>query len=256
MVWNHPTPTSQVSSLTSTSKPKVLIGVPYRDEKLYLWWTKDMLDPLHMRVDWCEKAFSMVRGIPVSVARDMIVEAALSDPAVTHILWVDTDNICTNKGNPKSPTNPNDALQMLLACDQPIVSGLYRAKQVVGFNYAMWMDVGKGGTPAMTPVLKDNDGNWLMVDQAGKIIRAITKDANWLQVDAIGHGFCLVRREVYLKLKKPWYPWTEKTPSEDFNFCFAARKAGYLISVFTDVQLRHLGELSVNPDGSVQVLEA
>ncbi len=255
MVWSQQLP------IVTQDKPKVLIGTPYRDERLYAWWSTKMLEPLHLQVPWCDKAFQMVRGVPVGVARDTIVEAALADKSITHILWVDADNVCTSKNNPKSPENPNDALQMLLACNQPIVSGLYRAKQATGFNYAMWMSTNTpDGSPGFLNIVRAKDGNWLLgvaSDMSGNLVvqRAVTKEANWLQVDAIGMGFCLVQRQVYEKLQRPWYPWITKTPSEDFSFCIAAKKAGFAINVFTDVQLRHFGDLCVNPDGSVQVLE-
>lgn len=234
MVWNRqPAITPEPAPAPSTAlqtKPKIMIGTPSRDEKLYTWWSMKMLEPLHTPDSRFDKAFQMIRGVPVSVARDLIVEAALADPAVTHVMWVDSDNICM------TPPNPNDAIQMLLACNQPIVSGLYRAKQAVGFNYAFWADVSTEGKPGFVPV------------------QSFT--GNWLQMGAVGMGFCLVRTEVYKRLSRPWYPWTTASPSEDFAFCIAARKAGFAVNVFTEVQLRHLGELCVNPDGKCQVLEA
>lgn len=225
MVWNRQ---PQPSTAIQAGRPKIMIGVPY-EVKITMFWGMRMLAPLlYAPLAWADKAHSMVRGVPLPVARDQIVEAALADPAVTHIMWVDTDNICV------TPPNPNDALKMLYDCNQPIVSGLYRAKQREGFNYAMWMDA-KLDKPGFLP------------------IQSYT--GNWLQVDVVGHGFCLVQRVVYETLKKPWYPWPTPAPSEDFNFCISARKHGFAVNVFTEVQLRHLGELSVNPDGSTSVLE-
>jgi hypothetical protein len=180
----------------------------------------------------------MIRGMPLSVARDQIVKASLADPAVTHIMWIDTDGICVNPTKNKDGKydciNPNEAIEALYRCNEPIVSGLYRAKQASGFHPAMWMDM-KAEKPGFTPVQ-----NWT---------------GNWLQVDVVGMGFCLVKKEVYQNIPEPWYPWPTPTPSEDFAFCINARKAGYKINVMTDIQLKHLGDMCVNPDGSIQVIE-
>jgi hypothetical protein len=184
----------------------------------------------------------MVRGVPQSVARDQIVEMALMDKDVTHILWVDSDSICmketldaAGKGTGEFECiDPNVSLQMLYQANQPIVSGLYRAKQKEGFNYAAWMDAHIPGKTGFAPIQNYT--------------------GNFFQVDVIGMGFCLVKREVYEKVQKPWYPWPEPSPSEDFNFCINARKAGYKINVFGDVKIGHIGQLIVNPDGKVTVL--
>jgi hypothetical protein len=172
----------------------------------------------------------MARGVPQSVARDQIVEMALADKNITHIMLVDTDN-CTEE-----PENPNDAMQALYQLNLPIVSGLYRAKQKEGFNYAAWVDAhlpeGKLGYTS---------------------IQSFT--GNLFEVDTVGMGFCLVKREVYEKMPKPWYPWPTATPSEDFNFCINAKKAGFPINVFAAVKLSHIGQLNVHIDGKVTVLD-
>lgn len=232
MAWNRlqPPTTQPPVSTAPQGKPKIMIAVPH-ESRVYTEWAFKMLGPLmHVPVPWCDKVPQMARGVPLNVARDQLAEAMLADKTVTHIMWVDSDSICS------SPPNPNDAMQMLFQCNQPIVSGLYRAKQKDGFNYAMWMD-------AKLP--------------EGKLgflpIQSFT--GNWLQVDTVGMGFILVQRKVYETLPQPWHPWPTKSPSEDFNFCIAARKAGFSINVFTEVKLRHLGEMGVNLDGTITVLE-
>lgn len=246
MVWNQqlstPSPQANLQSgspAVQTFRPKILIGIPY-ETKITMYWGMKMLTPLlYLPLPFADKSYSMMRGVPLPVARDQIVKAALSDPAVTHIIWIDTDGICVKKDKNKDgkyeTMNPNEAIQMLYQCNQPIVSGLYRAKQVTGFNWAAWVDAKIPDKFGFTPIQ-----SWT---------------GNWLQVDIVGMGFCLVKREVYEKMAEPWYPWPTPQPSEDFSFCIAARKAGYAINVFTDVQLKHTGDLCVNPDGNVEVLE-
>lgn len=228
MVWSRQEAPSPVQTASNqAARPKICIGIPY-EPRITMYWGLKMLVPLlSIKMPWADKTFGMAGGIPLAVARDQIVEGALSDPDVTHIMWIDTDIV------PLDYSNPFDAIKLLYDRNEPIVSGLYRAKQKVGFNYAMWMDE-KLDKPSFHAV------------------ESFT--GNWLQVDVAGMGFMLVKREVYEKLPKPWHPWPTISPSEDFNFCMSARKNGYKVNVFTDVRLRHGGDMVVNPDGSFQIM--
>lgn len=226
MAWNRQIP------ITSTiiKAPRIVIGIPY-EVKITMLFAMKMLCPLLFAPNnWCEKVPQMVRGVPQSIARDQIVDLALADPTVTHILWVDTDSIC------ESPQDPNIALNQLYQCNVPIVSGLYRAKQKQGFNYAAWVDA----------KLPDNKVGFIPIEGY---------TGNFFQVGTIGMGFCLVKREVYEKIPKPWYPWPTAAPSEDFNWCISARKYGYSINVFSGVLISHIGDLIVKTDGSCSVLD-
>lgn len=239
MAWNRQDPIAPIQQPQAQPQilPKILIAIPH-EARMYAEWSYRMLGPLaYQSVPWCQKAHNFARGVPLPVARDQLVEAMLGDPTITHIMWVDTDNVCVKKNDKGDweAVNPNDAMRMLYECNQPIVSGLYRAKQATGFNYAMWMDIkDPSGKPGFVAI-QDFTGNWL-------------------QVDTIGMGFVLVQRKVYETVPRPWHPWATPSPSEDFNFSIAARKAGFMINVFTEVKLRHLGELAVNPDGTFSVL--
>ena len=233
MVWNNIVPAVVQGSPQTSTKPVIGIGISH-EEKITFQWAYRMMGPLlFIPIPWCDKLPLMSRGVPQSVARDQIVNMALADPRISHILWVDTDNVCVGP-NP-SPADPNQALETLFKLNVPIVSGLYRAKQREGFNYAAWVDAKQPDKQAFSPIQ-----SWT---------------GNLFQVDTIGMGFCLVKREVYEKVPPPWYPWPTVAPSEDFNFCIAARKAGYQINVYTDVKLSHIGTLDVFPDGSIKTLE-
>jgi hypothetical protein len=244
MAWNRQTPldngvtvnpNASAALVTPPTKPLIAIGVPYT-ENLSMWCAMKTIAPAIMQpLPWCDKIAKMSRGLPVSVNRDTIVKMVLDDPKITHIMWIDTDMICD------TPADVNEAMRMLYECNQPIVSGIYRAKQPSGFNWAAWVNVDPstpGGAPISFPP-----------GEEGK------PAPNWFQVDLIGMGFCLVKREVYEKLSPPWYPWIKQSPSEDFNFCTAARAAGYFINVFTGVKLSHIGQLVVHPDGQITTME-
>jgi hypothetical protein len=140
----------------------------------------------------------------------------------THLFWLDSDHVFEN------PQNPNEALRLLYMCDAPIAAGLYRSKQKAGFNYAAWVKTDKGYTPIQS---------WT---------------GNWVRVDVTGLGCCLVKREVFEKVPKPWFHWEEEDAvSEDFFFFEKARAAGYEARIFSEVRLSHLGDLKVLSDGGV-----
>lgn len=56
-----------------------------------------------------------------------------------------------------------------------------------------------------------------------------------LEVDAVGFGCVLIRRHVFEKLAKPWFVsedhLREDGRSEDVNFCYRAKEAGFKIVV-------------------------
>ncbi|MCX7667259.1 MAG: hypothetical protein N2112_17145, partial [Gemmataceae bacterium] len=162
--------------------PHVKICIPHWGS-VSLEWAKRMFAPLDRdpQQDF-EKQVILTRGIlNLDTERNFLVKIALEDPKTTHILFVDTDVVV------EEPSDPNHALRMLLACDAPVASGLYRANQRHGFNYAAW--------------LKNPDG-------VGYIpIQGWTQGANWIKVDAIGLGFALFKREVFEKIPPPWFKW-------------------------------------------------
>ncbi len=231
MVWNRQ------SNNPSTNKPKIVIGIPHTEQVSMMWAVRVLGPLLYNPTNWCIKIPQLARGIPQSVARDQIADMSLKDPEVTHILWVDTDNVPVrkNKDGIWECFDPNVALQMLHQVNQPIVSGLYRAKQKEGFNYAAWMD---GKIP--------NRKGYVPVQ---------SYTGNFFQVDVAGMGFCLIKREVYEKVPKPWHPWPEPSPSEDFNFFESCKSYGYKLNIFAEIQISHIGLLNVMPDASIHVLE-
>lgn len=209
--------------------PHVCVCVPHWGE-VSLEWVQSTYGPLSFlaRADFA-KSQKIARGVlNLDTERNLIAKMALEDKTVTHLLWLDTDVIC------ESPTDPNQALSMLLQCNVPVVSGLYRAKKSKGeYPYAMWMKnpggIGYLGLQSWT--------------------------GNFIKVDAIGFGFVLVRREVFEKVPEPWFVWDKQYPSEDFDFCEKINRHGFEIKVFTDVKLSHVGLMKVRTDGAVHVLD-
>ena len=222
MSWESP---EKKVAPAPSGKPRIAICIPHTGA----WsaeWTDRVYAPLKdIGLDWCEKIHRLCRGVPWPVARNVLAKAALKDPKVTHIFWIDTDVI------PEQPPDPNEALRILYSMNEPIVSGFYRARQKHGFNPAMWTKVPTG------------------------YVSIVKWTGNWINADAVGFGFCLTKREVFEKIPYPWFTWIEEHPSEDFDFCEKAIKYGYKIKVMTDVKAAHLGTLVVKPDGTIRTPE-
>jgi len=178
------------------------------------------------------KSYRISRGIQnLDTERNYLAKEALADKTVTHIMWVDTDSLM------EKPENPNDAIGLLLQCNVPIVSGLYRAKKSKGlYPYCAFMRV-PGPQLGYIPI-----DSWT---------------GNYIKVDVIGFGFILCRREVFEKVPYPWFEWgpEESAPSEDFRFCEKAKQYGFDINLFTEVKLSHGMVGKVKIDGSVHVLD-
>lgn len=203
-------------------KPKVCIAIPHTGS----WsseWTERMYIPLKAIDPNVDKIFRLARGTPLPTARTLLVREALKAES-SHIFFVDSDII--------TEMDPNIALKMLLACNAPIASGLYRSKKKTGFDWAMWLKV-KGG-----------------------YIAANKWTGNWVRVDAIPLGLALIKTEVFKKLPEPWFYWEDPDEiSEDFYFSELARKHGYELRVFTDVRASHILHGKVKSDGTISMLE-
>jgi hypothetical protein len=219
--------------------PKIAISIPFNSNWLPEWVERMYMPLMYQPTNWCQKIAFLTRVPSISVARNTLVEQALSINA-DYALFVDTDVVMEN------PTDPNVALAQLYQTinkskdtsnpgykDARIVSGLYRSKQKTGFGYAMWL---KHHDKGFAPI-----SNWR---------------GNWLQVDVVGMGFCLIDLSIFKEIPKPWFVWNESNSiSEDFYFCQLAKKHGYETRIFSDVKLSHLGTLKVKIDGTITVPE-
>lgn len=215
---------------SKSNAPKIAIAIPYNGKWEPEWVMKTFVPLNYFPVNWCIKApiFCKVPSLPL--ARDTLVNDAIKADC-DYIFFIDTDNVF------ESPIDPNIALNMLYQCminnkDAKIVSGLYRAKQPIGFTYAMWMNASKNDNKHFVPIQ-----SWT---------------GNWIQADVIGMGCCLIDIQVFKNTPRPWFHWEiSGEMSEDFYFCQKAAKAGYMTRVFTDVKLSHLGNLKVKVDGTI-----
>lgn len=169
------------------------------------------------KTDPCD--LMVFQGALVDRARNILVEKMLVHPiAPTHLLFLDADMV-------PSP----DTLNRLLKDNKPIVSGLYRKRtpphEVMAFN--------------------------------SRLVPIPLKGPRLRRVDFVGAGCLLIRREVFEKVRPPWFTseWTESGHlSEDFSFCQKAGESGYEIWVDTQVRPLHLEPVGIgtDPKGKVQ----
>ncbi len=200
-------------------EPRVVIAVPLATPLIYWRVVASILG-----LDKPEETDLMVfQGALVDRARNHLVDRMLHHPIEpTHILFLDSDVL-------PAP----DTLVKLLEAEQPIVSGFYRKR-----------------LPPHEPVafVKDKKGNLQPIAAAGRRLQ---------KVDAVGAGCLLIQREVFKKIKGPWFTseWTETGHlSEDFSFCEKAKKSGYKIYVDTTVTPLHVEPMGIgtNSDGAVR----
>jgi len=279
MAWNI-VGGEPIIPIVSSSIPKIAILCPHTS-RLSAEFVEQMWTPLKFNVGWCDKAFLQSRAPSLPLARNMLLQKAVEDESITHVLWVDSDM------SPHSPSDINTALKVLYdLCEQnPIVSGLYRAKQAHGFNWAMWKYMqgpmcdkcGKGFIGASVGVECPDGCGGTLFDKKG-FIHINDWTGNWFEVDVTGLGFCMMKIEVlrdiykfymdskvametlkktldydvvkysdYFTVETPFHWDSEGEMSEDFHMLMLAKRLGYKTFVYSDVLLSHIGELVVEP---------
>lgn len=227
MAWN------EIASSVAVQPPSgvhVCILVPHWGA-VSMEWVETTYGPLRFipRAGYT-KSTKLARGIlNLDTERNELVKSGLEDKTVTHLFFLDTDCIS------EKPRDPNQALEMLLACNVPVISGLYRAKKQKGdYQYAMWMRNPTGGE-GYAPI-----ASWT---------------GNFISADVIGFGAVLLKREVFEKISFPWFVWNT-LKSEDFSFCEKLHQHGYEVKVFTDARFSHAGTMKVLCDsGDVHTLD-
>jgi hypothetical protein len=102
-------------------------------------------------------------------------------------------------------------------------------------------------------------GSWDRTDKPVQFLPLSTKGLQ--EVDWVGHGVCLVKREVYENMDFPWYRFdvirsADKAfeVGEDISFCMAAQKAGFGIFVDCDTIVKHHTDWAGRGDNRPQSL--
>jgi hypothetical protein len=162
-------------------------------------------------------------GVRTDSNRNYILNEFLKIPDVTHILWLDVDEIY-----------PADIVDKLVKADKDIIGTVYF----------------KRNFPHDPVVYIRNDRTDL--PYTGVDLSMSPKKP--LEVDGIGFGGMLVKREVYENLgEDKWATYgtnfhiptaTEHKESHDLIFCQSCQKHGYKIWVHNDVYAFHISKVA------------
>ncbi len=157
-------------------KPFIFIGMPNKGSVSF--------DHLPNILEWSKK-YSLGLGkstmYPIASARNELVDFFLKTKC-THILFLDSDTVMKKDGLPK-----------LLSHNKDVVSGIY-ALRVGEHQIAVSACNATGENPPY---------------------KTITVPETLTRVDAVGAGCLLIKRNVFNRIKRPFFNGT----SEDFFFC-------------------------------------
>lgn len=174
-----------------------------------LMQTKELFQDLNItvRVIFC-KSDSLV-----SRARNNLVAKAMSDPNMTHIMFIDND----------ITWDPFDILKLLIA-DKPIIGGIYPLKK---YNFDKIVPNKDKPNPAQNMIDNKNKSHVNGISDVDTIqMNLLTYNVNYIskevkiknnltQVKHVPTGFMLIQRNVIEKMAS-YYPSTKYT--DDVNF--------------------------------------
>ncbi len=207
------------------SEARVVIAIPLATAQIYWRVVAAVLE-----MDKPEEVDLMVfQGALVDRARNQLVEQMLNHAIKpTHLFFLDSDIL-------PAP----DTLKMLLSHEASIVSGLYRRRLTPHEPVAYRFDSKKILQPIVVP--------------------STAKGRKPIKVDMVGAGCLLIEREVFEKVKAPWFvsEWKKEGHlSEDFYFCQKARDAGFEILVDPKVTPLHLDPMGIgtSESGDIRVV--
>lgn len=183
---------------TAYKQRHVLIGVPQRKKHPRY----DIPNATNVRA-WQELRISLTTcyGLGFAEARTHLVQQALSDPSVTHVMFLDDDILM-----------PQDAVPKMAYSNYPIISGVYLKKN-------------NQQESTSTQVVEDSKYIYtqkqLPPDRNGKPMPA----------SLTGAGLLMVEVDVFKKLPQPWFqfvmgPDGKVMIGEDAYFLHAAARSG------------------------------
>jgi len=202
--------TSERDTPAEGIKPHVLVGIPHTGQIRtelgvdYIRWASDTRFVCHILP---------VRGRrPVTDARNFLIKTFLDDPQFRkcrYLLMVDSDM-----------SSPMNLLEMALF-DLPIIG-------------ALTFMVKEG---AIVPIAMKRQGR-------GYSIISPLPSQQLVEVDATGTGALMIRRDVFSKLRRPYFEYLLDDDGlvrlgNDFYFCMKAKKAGIPVYIHTGYITAH-----------------
>ncbi|MCK9243666.1 MAG: glycosyltransferase [Candidatus Marinimicrobia bacterium] len=150
-------------------------------------------------------------GRPVDFNRNSLIRLFLSRKEFDYLLLIDSDI-----------EPPLDCIERLLALDCPLASGCYPVWMHRGLRWAL--------------MNKDSDRRYRLLERLPSLTEPF-------EVDAGGAGCLLIRRDVFEKVKWPWFKWIEfedgTQESEDVHFFRKCNEAGLRVKVDPKIICNH-----------------
>lgn len=202
--------------LYATERPRVMIAIPNLgniDTRLMmklLRWTA-------MPTNWSQATIVAPIGqIPHDSARNYCVDQFLQTDD-THLFFLDDDVV-----------PPVDALELLLAADVDVISGLYPSE---------WFDNDDG-------YIKKRNNVFSEIRKDGELVEA--KGKGIVPIRSCGGGCLLIKRHVVEeKVQMPWFKFHYNDRGlmdvgEDVDFCKKVHEAGVQLYAHMGVQCNHV----------------
>jgi hypothetical protein len=253
-----------VSGYLKTHKPYIYIltpcfgGICHVDYMMSVINTLDLFKSLdiNVKLDFCANDSLVMR------ARNNLVAKAMSDPLMTHIMFIDND----------IKWEPISILKLLIS-DKPMIGGIYPLKHYFHERLAednavkTWIDK-KNNTP-MRDFVKDTDfiEHRLLQYNVNYLDGKLCVENNVGEVKHIATGFMMIQRHVIEKMSRA-FPSTKYVDdvsylkphenefafalfdcgvedghymSEDWMFCNRWRKMGGNVYIDVTIDLTHIG---------------
>lgn len=210
---------------------KILIAVPTY-ENIYPDTFKSIYD---LDKGGHDTDFRFFRGYDVANARNQIGQATL-DGGYDYCLMIDND-----------VTVPSDALVKLIETEQE-----YKLSRSMVVGYCLTRPVNADNTDGMASVFKWGGRDYVRADAYNANELKALRDNGVKKVQIRGSGLpcALVHREVFEKIKYPWFRWmtydNKMQLSEDLYFCEQFNSVTRPIFVDTRVACGHMMRHIVN----------
>ncbi len=168
----------------------------------------------------------------IHIGRERLANRFLYEPELTHICFIDSDNVLSN-----------DTIVKLLELDLPFVGALYFRRQGTPEPVACyWHNKHRTKVRFATQEVYDYCAEHDLGIYDGPVS---LPEPHLMEVDAIGFGCTLIRREVFEAIKPPYFGRHGNDSGEDLVFCKLAEDAGYKPQLAIGCQIGHIATYQV-----------
>ena len=154
-------------------------------------------------------------GLLPAWSRNYLIDKFLADEQAEYIFFVDSDTGV-----------PGDGLIKLVQAKKDIISGLYFGR-------------GLPNNPIMKKIQKDEYGK-------DRLLPLVDYPEGIVEVDMLGAGCLLIHKDVFKKLKKPFFFSPSIDFTEDAYFCKEAQAIGFKLYVDTTIKCLHDTQVAIS----------